>query len=232
MSCWKNIKVEKKLISEPIENGLGWVHYFITLPKNDLYGQGYGFFISDRLVTDDGIVISDDFNVELQMNPSLRDKNKRYKRFKVSGGELMETILLPHMANLEAKMEVERNRRNKKTVGRIVYGRYLGNTYGEDGDSAYDVYFARDGIYYNGRDKHEKVENVHVKLVITDKTSKYDYEQNVKSLRERMKDWQRIDNAISELKKIENPDESLEPILRQLEACKQSIITQVTTLEV
>lgn len=235
MARWKNIKIEDKLIGQPIENNLGLVYCFITLPENDLYENGYGFFISNKLMCEDSILISDDFKVELQMNPVLRDAKKRYKRFKLFGKELMETILLPHMAKLEAKLEAEkarkeaeRNRRNKKVFGRIVYGRYLGNTYGEDGDSTCDVYFVRNGIYYNGRDNHEKVENVKIKFVIADNASKYDYEQRVDFLRERIKDWERIDKAVSELREIKSSDERLVSILCQLEECKQNIITEIT----
>lgn len=234
MSRWKNIRIEDNLIGKPIENDFGMARHFITLPKNALYENGYGFFISDRLVTEDGILISDDFNVELQMNPSLREGNKRYKRFKLLGEELIESVLFPHMVEMEARMEAEqarkeaeRNKRNKRVLGRIVYGRYLGNTYGEDADNYYDFYFARNGIYYNGRDKHEKVENVKAKFVVTDNASKYDYEQNVEFFRDRIKDWERIEKAISELQEVKSSDECLTPILCQLEGYKQSIIDEL-----
>ena len=226
---WSDIRVGKKLIGEPVERSVGYEYCFVTLPKNNLYDKGYGFFISAKLVMTDCFSLPDDYKVELQMNPSLREDKKRYKRYKLTGAELKETVLEPYIVDLkeectkrEAEKRAERDRRNKKVFGRVVYGRYQGNNYGESGDSCADFYFVHDGIFYNGR--HQKVANVTVKFVVAENASKYLFESVVDLLRGRIGDWNRIDNAVSELRKVTDSVEGVESAIYQLEVCKQKII--------
>ena len=237
MSRWHNIKFNKKLIGDPVANDFGRAYCFVSLPKNNSFPEGYGFLISDTLITEEGILLSDDYNVELKMNPTLREGNKRYKRFKLDGKELMETILFPYITELEAELkaeeerkEAERNKRNQKTLGRVVYGKYLGNRYGEEADTSYDFYFVRNGVYYNGQGKHEKVENVKVDFVVANNASKFDYEQNVGVLRECMKDYNRFERAVSELTAVKEPPECLSSIICQLDSCKRSIIEKLQSM--
>ena len=129
---WDDYRLGKEYIGETIDQGFGYSQNFITLPENHVYDSGYGFFISSKLASEEEISLPDDYKVELIMNPELREEGKRYKRYKISGLELKEQVLEPYMDVLlekQIKAQKEKDRRNKKVMGNIVYGYYKGSIY-------------------------------------------------------------------------------------------------------
>ena len=120
---WDDYRLGKEYIGETIDKGFGYSQNFITLPENQVYDSGYGFFISSKLASEEEISLPDDYKVELIMNPELREEGKRYKRYKISGLELKEQVLEPYMDVLlekQIKAQKEKDRRNKKVMGNIV----------------------------------------------------------------------------------------------------------------
>ena len=43
---WDDYRLGKEYIGETIDKGFGYSQNFITLPENQVYDSGYGFFIS------------------------------------------------------------------------------------------------------------------------------------------------------------------------------------------
>lgn len=94
---WDDYRLGKEYIGETIDKGFGYSQNFITLPENQVYDSGYGFFISSKRASEEEISLPDDYKVELIMNPELREEGNRYKRYKISGLELKEQVLEPYM---------------------------------------------------------------------------------------------------------------------------------------
>lgn len=232
ISYWNDIQLDKKLFGDPVENNWGYSYTFITLPDNDTYDEGYGFSISSKLVGTSTFSLPNDYKIELQKAPALRQPRKRYKRYKMTGLELKETVLKNYIVDLRAeaaerleKEKADRDRRNKKIIGRIVYGRYVGNHYGQSMELYSDYFFDHKGSFSNSR--HDKVRNVRVELVIIDNVSKYCYQKSIDMISAKLKDWHRLNNAIEELQKLNNPDDCVQPIICQLEENKKSIMNNL-----
>lgn len=232
IAYWNDIRLSKKLIGKPIENNWGYSYTFITLPKNETYDDDYGFFISSKLIYLSTFSLPNDYKVELQKNPDLRESGKRYKRYKMSGLKLKETILKNYIVDLQAESSErlknendDKDSRNKKIIGRIIYGRYLGNRYGRDMEWYSDYFFDHNGSFSNSI--YEKVRNVKVELVIADNISKYCYEKTYDSIVSQLIDFHRIRNVIDELAKLKQPDSFTQPIISQLDERRSEILNNL-----
>ena len=107
---WDIFELESGLISDVIKSGSGYYEResrFVMLPKNKIYEDGYGFYMSAKLAGKNSLSIPDDFKVELQMSPETREPGKRYKRYKLTGKEIKEAVFLPYQQAQEAR-EMER----------------------------------------------------------------------------------------------------------------------------
>lgn len=213
---WDTFRLKKDLVGEKIDNGM-YASRFITLPANDTYESGYGFLISDKLVDiEDGvyvIALPDDYNVQLQMSPTEREPGKRYKRYKLTGTEIKDAVFFPYAAVRAAEEEAERRKkeeeqtkRDKKIIGKIVYGRYLGNSYGDDGDFYCDFFFYNGKRYYNHR--HDKVQNVRALYTVMDGVSKYFFDTANDLIKKRANVVSHLVECANKLRKIAEPDET------------------------
>lgn len=229
IAYWNDIRLDKKLIGKPVENDWGYSYTFITLPKNNTYDDDYGFFISSKLVYSTVFSLPNDYKIELQKNPDLRVSGRRYKRYKLSGLELKNTVFKNYIVDLDAEAaerleneSADRDRRNKKIIGRIVYGRYLGNSYGRDMEWFSDYFFDHNGSFSNER--YEKVRNVKVEVVIVDNVSKYCYEKTYNSIVSQLTDFHIIRTVLAEFVKLNQSDSFMQPIITQLNERKDEIL--------
>lgn len=224
---WDDYRLGKEYIGETIDKGFGYSQNFITLPENQVYDSGYGFFISSKLASEEEISLPDDYKVELIMNTELREEGKRYKRYKISGLELKEQVLETYMDVLlekQIKAQKEKDRRNKKVMGNIVYGYYKGSIYAP-ADLLSTYFFVHDGIFYNR--EHQKVRNVTVEFTVMENVSKYFYDRIVSVLRIEMADWLIISKSIEQLKRVAQTNEKIRQIILQLEEEKRIILSEV-----
>lgn len=227
---WDSFDLKKDLIGEPLKSGDGFYQResrFITLPENDVYESGYGFYMSSKLVNDrEGhISLPDDYKIDLQMSPAAREQGKRYKRFKLTGREIKEAVFFPDAKRREEAEEAKRkehDRRNSRVIGRIVYGCYQGNRYGDLPDYRPDYFFFNGNRYYN--QKHEKVLNVEEVFTVMDGVSKYFFERMVDTIKERLAAYLCIRECIEKLRKIDGPDEKTVSIIFSLQAENDEIM--------
>lgn len=208
---WDYFEIGKDLVGEPVKSGEGFYAHerqFITLPANEAYVAGYGFYISSRLAGDDYIRLPDDYNVVLQMSPGAREPGKRYKRYKLTGREIKDSVFLPYRLKRdeeEMAKEIARNKRNEKVMGKIVYGQYEGNQYGDYGDLFKAYFFCNGKRYYNYM--HEKVANVRVDFVVIEDVSKRLFDEMVEEIKTRLRSYVCIRDCIEGLRAIQEPDE-------------------------
>lgn len=239
---WHNIFLDKKYIGETISKGTSYLvkdYTYIHIPDERYIN--YTFLLSTRCISEattrkDAFMLSiaDDMNIELFYHPDFRESGTRYKRYKMTGKELVEDILAPYEDNLlqdwierEKKQKKERDRRNKRVIGNIVYGQYLGNIYNQDDkDIRSHYYFEHDGIFY--RPPRQKVKNVKVEQVIFENVSKYLFDTCSPLLPDFLQKHRYVQSALRELqnisqRNIEEPllsphsQESLDKIIKELE---------------
>ena len=239
---WHDIFLDKKYIGETISKGTSYLvknYTYIHIPDERYIN--YTFLLSTRCIHEatsrkDAFMLSiaDDMNIELFYHPDFREPGIRYKRYKMTGKELVEDILAPYEENLfqdwverEKKQKKERDRRNKKVIGNIVYGQYLGNIYNQyDKDSCSHYYFEHDGIFY--RPPYQKVKNIKVEQVIFENVSKYLFDAWSPVLSDFLQKHRRTQSTLKELQyisqhNIEEPllssysQESLDKIIKELE---------------
>lgn len=228
---WDSFELENELSSEIIKSGSGYYEResrFITLPKNTIYEDGYGFYVSAKLAGKTSISIPDDLKVDLQVSPEARVPGKRYKRYKLTGKEIKEAVFFPYQqaqAEREKERENERQQRNKRVLGNIVYGQYLGNFYEGRADCMYDAFFWNGVRYYNPN--HQKVQNVKVAFHIIDGVSKHFFDSSVDLIRDRLEVYRSVGDSLKILKDIKNPSERLQDIVRLLEEEKDGTIDQL-----
>lgn len=199
---WKDIMVSGSLIGDTVKKGKDiWEkeYRFIKIPSGYGY-DGYCFVLSEKLVHSPVLKkdnwwfsICHDMNIELIYLPELREDGKRYKRFKLSGRELVNEIFGEYEVDFhkqsEERLRKERERkekRDKKNDGKIVCGIYTGNNFGRlrgdtryigssDAKAFFSSYGGADFRYSNS--VYEKVENVSVLFEIRANVSKYDFLQ-------------------------------------------------------
>ena len=121
-----------------------------------------------------------------------------------------------------------RNERDKKILGNIIYGKYLGNGR-EPADGSGRSFFVHDGVYCGGN--HRKVQNVKVYSTILGNVSKYFYAQNVDVIEEQLRDWYQLYRADKILDKIANPSaDTMQAILLLRKAMDETIESLRKTL--
>lgn len=218
---WDAFEISEALIGEAIKSGEGYYareRQFITLPENTVYEAGYGFYMSARLVGDGRIRLPDDYHVELQMEPSARAPGRRYKRYKLTGRDIKESVLLPYrhrLAEEERAREITREKRNERIKGNIVYGQYEGNRYGDQGDLFKDYFFFNGKRYYNCR--YDKVANVRVDFIVMEDVSKRFYDEMVDEIEKRLRPYFCVRDCIDGLRAIVDPDERTLHLISLLE---------------
>lgn len=235
---WDEFYIDKSLVGERVESGRDYrgnplyVSHFILLPPNNVYATGYGFYLSAKLVDEeDGhIKLSDDYKVELQMSPSAREPDKRYKRYKLSGAEIKEQVFTP-FAEIEAQREKAkaeaRDKRNRRVMGSIVYGKYTGNHYGDQGDLSCDYFFFNGSRYYSRC--HEKVSNVRVSFTVIENASKYFFDANVESIEDKLRGYVRMLSCIEQLRAVAQPDGETKDAIAFLQKQCATILKRVQT---
>lgn len=121
-----------------------------------------------------------------------------------------------------------RDKRDKKILGDIIYGKYLGNGR-EPADGSGRSFFVHDGVYCGGN--HRQVQNVKVYSTIFGNVSKYFYTQNVDVIEEQLRDWHELYRAAKILDKIANPTaDTVQAILLLRKAMDETIETLKKTL--
>ena len=208
---WKEIRVLGDLIGETITKGTGIYekeYRYICAPPGSTY-EGYVFFLAESLVNLRGergnlrwsFTICHDMKIELFYSPELREEGKRYKRYKMSGHELYETVFREHeewlLKEEEIKLHEEKDKQEKKhksKIGKIICGRYMGNMYAyrdcKYTQQAYlSVFFTtNNSTYSNGR--FEKVQNVKYEFVIAENVSKHYFLQNEANIKAYISDYE------------------------------------------
>ena len=229
--AWHTFELDSKLISGVLTSGTGYYQRerkFITLPKNERYDEGYGFYISACLAGKISISIPDDLKLEIQMSPEERVPGKRYKRYRLNGKEIKESVFFPYQqeqAEREKERECERQRRNKGVLGNIVCGHYYGNSYGGNPDGDYAAFFWNGVRYYNPN--HQKVQNVKVAFQIIEGVSQHFFDDSIELIDSRLEVYHSVNDSLKILKGIENPSESLRNIARLLEKERDGTIEQL-----
>lgn len=238
---WKDICIESKYIGETIVKGSGWyekeyVHVYVPGPKYEKYcfllsKKCYypAEHIGGKCIAKECISLETSMKLELFVAPEHREPGKKYKRYHMSAGELIEEVFEPYEDELHerenaeiARKNKERERRYKKIIGDTVYGRYQGSLY-DEADSFSAFYFSNDGVYYGNL--HQKVRNVLVEEVFFRNVSKYFYEKNLDLIKERLAEWRIVKSAIVELERIENYD--TEHMVNELKVYQEKIINNL-----
>lgn len=209
---WHDIYLEEKFIGELIEKGSGHFkkeYYYILVPGEKY--TGYTFLLSAKCVsksfTEKGqylISLEDDMKLELFMHPDHRESSTRYKRYKLSGQELISEVLEDYETALmyeSIEKQQKLDRRNKRITGSIVYGKYMGNHYGDKEDLFSEFYFCHDGVYYNRY--HSKVRNVDVAFTLYENVSKYFFYETERLIQTKMIDYVVLTDYIESLREME-----------------------------
>jgi len=114
----------------------------------------------------------------------------------------MEIIMDRKAETAKSRRAERRDERDKRIIGDIIYGKYMGNGR-EPADGSVRSFFVHDGIYCGG--KHRKVQNVKVYSTIIRNISKYLYELHVDEIDEQLGNWHQLYRAANILDKITNP---------------------------
>lgn len=207
---WMDILIKEDLIGDTISKGTGMYkkeYIYIKIPENYGY-ENYCFLLPLSLFHETYFSIARDMKIELIKDPEHREEGVRYKRYHMVGNDLYEQIFDSYEdAILKAEREQaereakEREKRERKIIGDIVYGKYMGNNYGDREDTYSDVYFCRDGVYFNIT--HEKVKNVEVEHHICSNITKHFYRENKEELRKRLSSWLVIADSIEKIDDME-----------------------------
>lgn len=192
---WKDVRIPSSLVGDCVTKGTGrWEkdYTYIKIPQGFGY-DGYCFLLSSACVHLGSdywwFSICHDMRIELIYDVELREDGKRYKRYKLSGRELYDTVFKEYEVNFkkesderEAKKQAAKEKHDKSTMGKIVCAMYEGNFYPDDNlkylrDFSYKAYF----IGYNAstycNHKFDKVRNVKVNFVVFENISKYHFLQ-------------------------------------------------------
>lgn len=211
MGRWIEVILSKELLGERFVSGTGFYekeYVYINIPDSDKYNH-YCFQISAKLVDDktdtDRLYLS--FHSEakfvLQKSREYRNGKKRYKRYELTGKELYAEVLeacedtfLNELYKKEEEKIRMRKAREKRIMGKIVYGKYTGNNYGYVADE-YNSFFFKNiesSTYFNSI--YEKVSNVEVIYCIDELVSKDFFRENVSKLHEKLNKWLLLNEVI------------------------------------
>lgn len=144
------------------------------------------------------------------------------------GKTIMKIIADCKTETVKSRRAELRDERDKKILGDIIFGKYLGNGR-EPADGSGRSFFIHDGIYSGGN--HRKVHNVKVYSTILGNVSKYFYAQNVDVIEEQLRDWHELYRAAKILDKIANPSaDTMQAILLLRKAMAGTIESLQKTL--
>lgn len=204
---WKDIELNSDLIGDTITKGSDtWEKEYTYIKIPEGYGyDNYCFLLSSKCVhisENEKLYLSyfsicHDMKIELIISPEFKENGKRYKRYKLSGRELFNTIFKDYEINFHKeyyerarKEQEEKDKKNKKKMGRCICGKYNGNFSVYDTgnkympESCFKAFFQlEDGSRYSNK-KFNKVENVKVIFEISSDISKYEFDK-----------WEEIINA-------------------------------------
>lgn len=250
MSKWENVILPPVLMGETFTSGGGYYekeYVYIKIPYSEKYDH-YCFAISSKLVDATSepellyINLCMDAEYVLQKDAEYREEGKRYKRYKMTGKELYDTVLevceddflIKRQKEAETK-EKERTKREKKVMGYIVYGVYKGNNYGDKGDLVENYFFEnkQTGTYFN--QYHEKVSNVQVTYRINKQISKHFFRNNMNVLREKLQKWiwmQKTLECQNALLSVLEDDEPLQVEIAKLQQMLGKEIENETTRQI
>ena len=213
---WKDIELDSNLIGDTINKGSGIFekeYTYIKIPAGYGY-DGYCFLLSSRCVHNTYFSICHDMKIELIFDTELREKGKKYKRYSLDGRELFNNIFESYEANFieeyierAKKQQEEKEKSDKKKIGRCVCGLYRGNNSLFDSDNRYmpeDSYKAffqlKDGSRFANK-KFQKIENVKVIFEICASISKYEFDRCEDIINAYLKDFQEYYDTIKKLEK-------------------------------
>ncbi len=233
---WHNIIVGKDLIGECIDKGSGyWKKSYTYINIPDGYYEpwnGYCFLLSSSCVWETTITLEDDMKIELFMQQHLREDGKRYKRYHVTGKELIDNVFCNYEdtickaeMNRTIKERQAREKRNRKVIGDIVYGTYVGNSYGDKGDITPTYFFQHDGVFFNAY--HSKVRNVCVEYTVFENVSKYFFEKTIDLISTIFSDYIVISEAEKKLKCLEHTSYDISVAIDLLEKEKENIMKKL-----
>lgn len=182
---WKEISVDSELIGEKITKGSGYYekeYRYIKIPTGYGY-DGYVFLLAESIVGHIAELnswwfsVCDDMKIELFYDPELREAGKRYKRYKITGYELVENIFKEYERDIEKECEerikaerAAKEKRDRANIGTVICGRYTGNIYGNEYNN-YNyqkhlcAFFRSEAGTYSNH-KYSKVHNVDREFVI------------------------------------------------------------------
>jgi len=186
---WREINIDSEFIGEKITKSSGYYekeYRYIKIPTGYGY-DGYVFLLAESIVGHLSELnlwwfsICDDMKIELFYDPELREPGKRYKRYKITGHELVETVFEAYERNFENECEeqlkaerIAKEKRDKANVGTVICGRYTGNIYGNEYNNYnYQKYLSaffqsKSGTYSNHT--YQKVQNVKRDFTIMEMT--------------------------------------------------------------
>lgn len=137
-------------------------------------------------------------------------------------------IIEPKAITAKSRRAALRDERDKKILGDIIYGKYLGNGR-KPADGSGRSFFAHDGVYYGGN--HRKVQNVKVYSTIIRNISKYFYDQHVDVIEEQLWNWYQLYRATKILDIIAHPSaDTMQAILLLRKAMDGTIETLKSNL--
>lgn len=241
---WMDVLIDKTLIGEVIEKGEGaWKkkYIYIKIPSEAGYND-YCFLLPLSLFHDSYFSICADMKIELIKDPAYRESGKKYKRYHYTGKELYNSIFDEYEDNFvkeckerEKKERINREKRERKINGNIIYGRYTGNNYGSEADQYYDFYFSHDEVCTNNK-SHQKVSvyNIEKKFTVIENVSKHFFRETQAIIQERFADWlitmeqiQRLESIEQALKKVNYNNSAFQEIRIQLHDKCEEIKNQV-----
>lgn len=229
---WQDILIGSDLIGESIDRGTGYYkksYTYIFVPGENY--KGYCFLLSSNCVYENLISIKDNMNIELFMHPDNKADNKKYKRYRMTGAELIENILGPYEDNLyverakRQREEAEKQKSlDKKKKGNIVYGHYYGSIYDQT-DNFRDFFFhSSSGTFFNKY--HEKARNVKISFVVMEDVSKYFFKQVKDILDKRLKDYIKLMDILEQLETLNNQSE-ISLIKEQIHTLQESTMNKL-----
>lgn len=91
--AWRFYKIPKKHFREFDDGWHSEGRVFVTLPKNLIYPEGYGFTVNPGMVCKNRLYMADDYKIDICIDPDLREKGQRYKHYKIRAGQLYDEFL-------------------------------------------------------------------------------------------------------------------------------------------
>ena len=207
---WIKAEIDKSLLIAEVTRGKGIFEksYFVVKVPDGYGYDGYCFQHSKSLVERGEhcyITFHREMKMELFLSEEKREEGKRYKRFKMDGQMLFDSVFSQYECAFKAERISREEQHQKKTIGSVVCGRYSGNNFDPRNTRYHEqddlkVWFkSESGRFSNSEFK--KVQNVKVEFEIKDNVSKFEFFKNEKKINVYLHDYQWF---CDELKRIEN----------------------------